>query len=99
MRNRMKVKCKSKYQRNWQKFTGVVKCHPNRPHAAKGLCKQCYCRERYERIRPTCHPNNSYHSKAMCSSCYYKKHKAYYKKTCREWAKKPWNVKKVQYNW
>jgi hypothetical protein len=40
-REREKVKARSKYVPH-PKIIGIARCHPDRKHAAKGLCKQCY---------------------------------------------------------
>lgn len=45
-------------------------CHPDRRHAAKGLCFPCYS-ERYPKAkRATCHPDRVAHVGGFCRVCY-----------------------------
>jgi hypothetical protein len=34
--------CNSCYQTHRQQFKSRATCHPDRPHSAKGLCRNCY---------------------------------------------------------
>lgn len=45
-------------------------CHPDRRHAAKGLCFPCYQGAYPKAKRATCHPDRIAISKGLCRSCY-----------------------------
>lgn len=46
-------------------------CHPDRVHAAKGLCFSCYSEKFNPKAkRATCHPGRVAHVKGLCRSCY-----------------------------
>lgn len=65
-------------------------CHPDRPYCANGLCKKCYCKQRYQDLRKSgrtqarkpaiCHPDKPSKGLGLCGSCYskqlYKKKRA-----------------------
>jgi hypothetical protein len=60
----------------------MATCHPDRKHAANGLCKECNYREWSIRVGrrpgtgklkgfiPTCHPDRKGHAKGLCKACY-----------------------------
>jgi len=62
-----------------------AKCHPDRPHLAKGLCKTCYESERAktrgsnrwkdngEGHKAKCHPERRNFSHGLCKTCHHKK--------------------------
>lgn len=45
-------------------------CHPERRHAAKGLCFICYAAQYPKAKRATCHPDRIAHVAGRCRSCY-----------------------------
>lgn len=45
-------------------------CHPERRHAAKGLCFPCYNALYPKAQRATCHPDRIAHTGGMCRVCY-----------------------------
>lgn len=45
-------------------------CHPDRRHAAKGLCFPCYVAQYPNTKRATCHPDRIAHCKGLCRVCY-----------------------------
>ena len=49
----------------------VPTCHPNRNHAAHGLCRPCYLR--LGPARATCHPSRRLRADGLCGSCYAKR--------------------------
>ncbi|WP_129141484.1 endonuclease domain-containing protein [Modicisalibacter coralii] len=53
-----------------------AKCHPDRRHAAKGMCFECYAEQYPKAERATCHPDRLRRAHGLCKSCYDKKLKA-----------------------
>ena len=49
----------------------AAKCHPSRPHLAKGLCERCYQKGRLLNMPPAlCHPEKRAFAKDKCHACY-----------------------------
>lgn len=44
------------------------KCHPDRPHLARGLCVRCY--DEWRRNKPACHPERQHFRAGRCAECY-----------------------------
>ena len=51
-------------------YKTFAKCHPDRPHAAKGLCFACYCQQYPRATRAKCHPDRLAYIDGLCRSCY-----------------------------
>lgn len=50
-----------------------AKCHPDRPHYGKGLCKPCWAKWRRAKglgPRATCHPERLHVSNGLCQNCW-----------------------------
>lgn len=45
-------------------------CHPGRPHAARGLCFECYQQQYPKARRAPCHPGRIIWARGLCKSCY-----------------------------
>lgn len=45
-------------------------CHPERVHAAKGMCYECYTRGMPRAKRASCHPGRIAQTNGLCKSCY-----------------------------
>lgn len=61
------------YRRPPRQEARAPECHPDRKHAANGLCGACYQRERAERPRATCHPARAMLADGLCRACYSKR--------------------------
>jgi len=48
----------------------IPDCHPDRRHAAFGLCEPCYNADRAQRVKATCHPDRPLVAGGLCNSCY-----------------------------
>lgn len=47
-------------------------CHPERKHAAKGLCATCYRKSWKPKKPSTCHPDRPVRGRGLCNPCYIK---------------------------
>lgn len=50
-----------------------ARCHPEREHEAKGMCKSCYVQWRRHQPdfpRAKCHPERYHVARGLCASCY-----------------------------
>ncbi len=45
-------------------------CHPDKKHAGRGLCYECYTAQYPKVKRATCHTERVAHAKTLCRSCY-----------------------------
>ena len=63
----------SEYAENYRKFVRapprIPDCHPDKPHAAHGLCDGCYQKENSLKPRATCHPSRGHVANGLCRSC------------------------------
>lgn len=56
-------------------------CHPDRPHKARGLCRNCYTKQRKaeRNSKPTrsakCHPHLAHYGNGMCEACYARRYR------------------------
>lgn len=48
-------------------------CHPERRHAARGMCVECYTASYPKSKRAQCHPDRLHHTHGLCRSCYEQK--------------------------
>lgn len=47
-----------------------AKCHPERRHAAKGLCFSCYAEQYPKARRADCHSDRIWYIDGLCRTCY-----------------------------
>ena len=71
------MECGQEQPRRMRKTMGTknvhqATCHPERPHAAKGMCRKCYDITRRMSKVPSCHPERKYKANGMCAGCYLK---------------------------
>lgn len=51
----------------------MADCHPEKKHAAHGLCAACYRRDLDSKPRATCHPELPHVADGLCARCYAKR--------------------------
>ena len=72
-RGKRERKDPSEYAANYRKPPAtparVPECHPERKHAALGLCRACYQKDRADRPRSECHPERPAVAHGKCGAC------------------------------
>ena len=61
------------YRNPPRKSARIPDCHPDRKHAAFGLCDSCYNADRAQRVRADCHPGKPLVADGLCAGCYSKR--------------------------
>lgn len=59
------------YRRPPVRAARIPECHPDRKHAAHGMCRPCYAK--HGPVRATCHPDKRLVANGLCSACYGKR--------------------------
>jgi hypothetical protein len=60
------------YRRPPRRVARIPDCHPDRRHAANGLCGACYQRDHENRMGAACHPDRAMLANGLCRACYSK---------------------------
>lgn len=78
-RKRKKKKDPSEYAPNYRKpppnrrAPRIPECgHPDRPHAARGMCHACYQKSKAGWTASSCHPDRPVLANGLCAKCYRK---------------------------